>query len=331
MNKDASCTSRGDIGVGPSDGRRTLRRWLATNALLICGLAPGWAGATTCVHLDETKDGLSPEDQKAARTLFEEALSEAKVSVAREGCSETWTLYHVRLGESVTVVVSGPQGTRRERVKTLEDLPGTYSQMARSLLSGTANTSNGGNVDRRNVTASQSQTRRVKADAIWYGKIGYSATPAAGFQSGPAFGFGRRWELDQVGINFGFLNFALYQDGQRFEGVRTGWVDLGLDYFFDAYANNSLYVGAGLGLATHSLPDVNGSFHGTGLEGRASVGYEMFRASTIRVFLQFDANLPMYRLSRQIVDLSTQDESSDHVYTPTLALLLGLGWGASAD
>jgi hypothetical protein len=331
MSKEASCMRGHDITTRAALRRAPLRGWLMASALLLCGVMPRWAGAATCVSLDETKDGLSAEDQKAARTLFEEALSEANVSVAREGCTETWTLYHVRLGESLTVVVSGPKGTRRERVRSLDDLPGTYSQMTRSLLSGTANTSNGANVDRRNVTASQSQARRVKADAVWYGKIGYAGTPAAGFQAGPAFGFGRRWELDQVGINLGFLNFGLYQDGQGFEGVRTGWIDLGLDYFFDAYANSSLYVGAGLGLTSHSLPDAGNSYNGTGLEGRASVGYEMFRASTIRLFVQLDANLPMYRLSRQIVDPISVIERSDHVYAPTMSLCLGLGWGASAD
>jgi hypothetical protein len=51
------------------------------------------------------------------------------------------------------------------------------------------------------VTESQNQPQRVRADAIWYAKLGYGATTADGFDSGPEFGFGRRWELDRVGID----------------------------------------------------------------------------------------------------------------------------------
>jgi hypothetical protein len=234
----------------------------------------------------------------------------------------------VKLGESITVVVQGPRGTRRERVKKIEDLPGTYSQLTRSLLTGVENTTDSSNVDRRNVTSQQSRPKRVAADAIWYAKLGYGATPALGFHAGPAFGFGRRWELDRVGINLGFLNFIMYQDTDEFEGVSAGWIELGADYFFDAYANGSLYVGGGLSLGSHSIPDSAGTFDGVGLQGKASVGYEMFRASTIRLLVNLDAVLPMYRLSRETVDLVTGAENSAHVYSPTLTLSLGLGWGS---
>jgi hypothetical protein len=334
MSKHATCTRDSHKLTGQVKLRSTFRGWLGAAALLACGLAPSIAHAATCVVLDETKDGLSPEDQKAARTLFEEALSEAQVSVAQEGCTETWTLYHVRLGESVTVVVQSPTGTRRERVKNVEDLPGTYSQLTRSLLSGTENSSSGANLDRRNVTASQSERRRVKADAIWYGKLGYGMSPAVGFNAGPAFGFGRRWELDHVGINLGFLNFIMYQNPDGFDGTSAGWIELGADYFFDAYANSTLYVGGGLSLGSHSLHDDDvegGDYGGTGLQGKASLGYEMFRASTIRLLVQVDATLPMFRLSREVYDDVTQTLSRDRVYAPTLTLCLGLGWGSRSN
>jgi hypothetical protein len=284
------------------------------------------AEAATCVMVDETKDGLNPDDRAAAKTLFEEALAENNLSVAQDGCTDTWTIYHVKLGESVTVVVQGPQGTRRERVKSIEDLPGTYSQITRSLIAGVENTVDSAAVDRRNVTDSQSERKRVKADAVWYARLGYGSTPAAGFHAGPAFGFGRRWELDRFGINLGFLNFITYQDSDEFEGVSASWIDLGADYFFAPYANSSAYVGAGLSLGNHSIPDSTGTYEGVGLQGKGSLGYELFRASTIRLFGQLDATLPMYRLSRRVT-LLAGEEQTQKVYSPTFQLALGLGWG----
>jgi hypothetical protein len=302
-------------------------RLLGGLALGLALLSPRLASASTCVQIDAARDGLSDEERESTRTLFEEALGEAGVSVSREGCSETWTLYHIRLGESITVVAQSPRGTRRERVQRIEDLPATYHQIARSIQSGTQNTNDSGNVDRRNVTDSQSDRRRVNADAIWYAKLGYGSTPAAGFHGGPAFGFGRRWELDSICINLGFLNFIMYQDADEFRGASAGWIELGADYFFDPYANSSAYVGAGLSLGNHSIPDQNGAYENAGLQGKVTMGYEMFRASTIRLIAHLDATLPMYRLSRTVTDAITGLEDQQHVYSPTMQLSLGLGWG----
>src|SRR5687768_16402026 len=131
-------------------------KWLALGVLAAALGMPQLASASSCVSIDEERDGLSPDERKSTRTLYEEALGEAGVTVAREGCNETWTLYHVRLGKSITVVVQSPRGTRRERVKKIEDLPATYHQLAHAIISGKGNTNDGSSVDRRNVTDSQS-------------------------------------------------------------------------------------------------------------------------------------------------------------------------------
>lgn len=330
-----------DASAGWTGASRRSARWRDASARIISSAVgalalalalgvPRVAAASSCVTIDEERDSLTDKESQSARTLLEEALAEAGVTVAREGCDETWTLYHVRLGKSITVVVQSPRGTRRERVKKVEDLPATYHQLARAIVSGTENTTSGSNVDRRNVTDTQSQRKRVTADAVWYAKLGYGSTPAAGFHGGPAFGFGRRWELDSVGINLGFLNFILYQDSEEFRGASVGWIDLGADYFFDPYANSTAYVGAGLSLGSHTIPGSGDEeYENAGLQGKATLGYEMFRASTIRLSAQFDATLPMYRLSRTVYDPTTAIEDEQHVYSPTFQLSLGLGWGRS--
>lgn len=307
---------------------------LATALLMgaSCLLWPLAARAVTCVVIDEQRDGLSPEERASVRTLFEDALTEEHQTVGRENCTETWTVYHVRLGDSVTVTVQGPRGTRKERLNKIEDLPAMYSQMVRSMLSGAAATTDSSAVDRKNVTSGQNQQQRVRADAIWYAKLGYGATSADEFHAGPQFGFGRRWELDRFGIDLGFLNFLMYQNSSEFEGVSAGWVEIGFDYFFEPSANNTFYIGAGLSLGSHSIPGGSrGEFTGGGLQVKGTLGYEMFRASTIRLLIQLESTAPLYRLSRTYYDPATSVESTDHTYAPNLLLSLGLGWGNNND
>lgn len=316
-----------------------IRHWCAGGRRQLLGvvlgslgavLAPGVARAASCVQIDEERDGLSAEERSSVRTLFEESLTEEQQEVSREGCSDTWTLYHIRLGESLTVVVQSPRGTRRERVNQIEDLPGMYSQMVRSLLGGSQLTNDGGAINRKNVTESQTAPQRVHAEAMWYAKLGYGTTTADGFHSGPQFGFGRRWELDTVGIDLAFFNFITYQDSDEFSGMSVGWIELAADYFFDAFGNSSPYVGAGLSLGSHTIPSAAGDFEGSGLQGKGTVGYEFFRASTIRLLAQFDAVLPMYRLARKTSD-ATGSTITSHTYSPNFMLSLGLGWGSSSD
>jgi hypothetical protein len=221
---------------------------------------------------------------------------------------------------------------RKDRLNKIEDLPGAYSQMVRSLISGAAATNDSSAVDRKNVTSNQDQQNRVRADAIWYAKLGYGATTADDVHAGPQFGFGRRWELDRFGIDLGFLNFLMYQSSSEFQGVSAGWVEIGFDYFFDPSANHTFYVGAGLSLGSHTIPGGSrGDFTGGGLQGKATLGYEMFRASTIRMLIQLESTAPFFQLSRSYFDEATATQRTEHTYAPNLLLSLGLGWGNNRD
>jgi hypothetical protein len=304
---------------------------LSALALSCVVLAPALARAANCVKIDEARDGLTPEERNSVLTLFEDTLSQEHQEVGRDACTDTWTLNHVRLGESVTITLQSSRGTRRAKANKLEDLPNVYSQMVRSMLGGSDMTNDGSAINRKNVTESQKQSRRVHADAIWYAKLGYGVTTADGLDSGPEFGFGRRWELDRIGIDLAFLNFLMYQDSKGFSGVSVGWVELAADYFFDAEANSTPYLGAGLSLGSHSIPSSRGDFDGSGLQIKGTLGYEMFRASTIRLLVQFDTILPMYRLTRTSFDVNDVAEVTSHAYSPNFMLSLGLGWGSSSE
>lgn len=303
-----------------------LRIWLSGALLLFCIALPRTVYASSCVTVDEQRDGLGPTERRSAQTLFEDVLAENGVTVVRSDCSETWTIYHVRLGRSISVSVQSPRGQRHERVRRIEDLPGIYDQMVRSILTHTDGTGDSFAVDRDNVTDTQTTNNRVAADAIWYGRLGYGAGFPESYRGGTAFGFGRRWELDRVGLDLSFLNLALYQNSEGADGVSASWLKFELHYFFNAHANHTPYLGGGLSLGSNSLPAAGGEYNGFGLQGELSVGYEMLRASTLRVFAQLDATLPMYRASR-VSALNTDSSEREFVYAPTVTLALGLGWG----
>ena len=80
-----------------------------------------------------------------------------------------------------------------------------------------------------------------------------------------------------------------------------------------------------------NLNSASKSWSGNGLQGEISAGYELGRASTIRVFLQADAGLPFYRLTAHTYEFSNTPPymvttSTDRQYVPSLAVSLGIGW-----
>jgi hypothetical protein len=59
-------------------------------------------------------------------------------------------------------------------------------------------------------------------------------------------------------------------------------------------------------------------WQGSGLQGELTVGYEVGRASTLRVFVQADATLPFYMM--------TSSRTGDTRYSSSLAVSVGVGW-----
>src|SRR5437667_9101822 len=83
--------------------------------------------------------------------------------------------------------------------------------MVHSLLTGLPMNTANSTVDRTNVTAAQQAPNRVEADSLWYARLGYGTIAGPHTSGGPSFGFGYRYELDSIGIDFSFLNFTVPQ------------------------------------------------------------------------------------------------------------------------
>lgn len=289
------------------------------------------AAADACVEIDPERDTLSEPDRAAARSLFLQALENngQAVATSRNGhpCTAVYRVHNVKIGNSVTASVAGPQGVRTVSVRAVEDLPNVYDQMVRSLLSGQAITNSSGALTRDNVTANQAAPRRAQADRLWYARLGYGAT-RGGDRGGTSIGFGYRHELDRLAIDLSFLNLTFTSnDDSESSSLSGSWIRLLAYWFASPNAGSSLYAGAGVSWGGAAVEDRDGAaYSGSGIQGDLSLGFEMLRASTIRLFLQADATFPFYKATPDDAWWTGTPATGDR-YTPTFVVSLGAGFG----
>ena len=295
------------------------------------------AGAEVCVTVDEAHDTFSPQDRTAALLLVAKQFELAGQRVVPEGCSMLYTVSHVTLGNTIIVTLSGPNGHREGAALGIDDLPALYSQMIRSMV--TSRPMNGMNVvDRTNVIASQASPLRVQSDSFGYARLGYSSIFGDRSYGGPALGFGYRIELDSLGIDVSFLNMQVNTSNRYYasNGATAGsFLKLEALHFVNPTANASAYFGGGAswgGINFGSNTSVGSggtsfrsNWHGSGLQGELTVGYEFPRASTLHLFLQADAVLPFYEATSETFSRSGLI-TTEHRYAPSLVVSAGLGW-----
>jgi hypothetical protein len=307
--------------------------------------APGAAAAgqeqhtrpPVCVALDEAHDTFSSLDRQAALILVARQFEREGRQVVSGECGERYTLSHVRLGNTITVVLAGPSGQREGRAAGMDDLPPLYNQLVRALLTG-SDVGSMSVVDRTNVTTPQADPKRIGIDSFGYAKLGYGSMLGPGGGGNPAIGFGYRAEMDTWGLDVSFLNQQLPSSGSVYGeaggGMAGSLLKLQGLYFFSPRANASAYFGGGLSWGATSgsrgsSPTGYSSYNGSGLQGELSVGYELPRASDLRFFVQTDATLPFYRSVGQSYTF-TQGRTATLVtgrhYNPSLTLSIGLGW-----
>ena len=291
-------------------------------AMFVLATAATAARADVCVVLDQTHDTLSPDDRKGAEISFEQALAKAGVQVTNTNCTVTYTFYNVKLGDSITVYAQGPTGPRQARASKLDELPLVYEQMAHSMVTGQPMGIENGSIDRTNATNDQMAPRRVASDNVKIFRLGYGGVTGASTATGPVFGAGWRFELDQIGIELAGDILAATDHSYGFNGD----IRIGVVYYQDPIANASFYYGGGIGYGASGVSDGSMDFAGAGLEGHVSVGYETLRASTIRLFGELTATLPFYTATE--VDFNSTGSGTRH-WLPSLGLSFGIGWGHS--
>jgi hypothetical protein len=293
---------------------------------------PTAAFAGTCITNDPNTDGLSEGDRKSALGVLAGTLEqEGKGPITADQCTETYNVNHAKLGNSVTVTLKGPQGSRTGTVGRVDDLPQLYSQLVRSLISGKPVDGLGDNVTRDNVTPRQAAPLRMEADSLWYVNLGYGAVVGPAFANGPGFGFGYRYELDSFALDASAqLVWGGVDTSNHSSGVAGSWLRLQGLYYLSPTDNRSAYMGGGVSWGGTENSKDGRSFSNSGLQGEATVGYEFFRATTVRLFAQLNATLPFYMArGADTYDFNTftATASTESRYIPTFLLSMGIAFG----
>ncbi len=306
--------------------RRTLQVLTFVFALLV---ALPSATATVCVDVDAERDSFDASQQKATRILVEERLQKADKEIGSEDCDATYTVYNLKFGDTIVATLSGPQGQRKLEADSVEELPETYDQLVTSLLEGKTTEEA---TNRKNVTDGQTNDKRLDADTVVYASTGYGGTFGADYAAGPSIAFGWRHEIRHFAIDFSVADVTIPTNQQDVSpGPSGSWFRVGVMYLFNQYASHTPYVGAGLGFGvTNVEQNVNSStqdeisFQGRGVNVDISGGYELFRASNVRLFIQGDVVLPTYK--SQVNDYQQDETSTNSRYTPGFELSMGGGF-----
>jgi hypothetical protein len=288
--------------------------------------------AEMCVKIDESKDNLSPAERVAAQSLLEAGFSKAGAEVGDAGCADAYTLINIRLGKSITTIISGPKGDRQMQVERIEELGAAYEQIAYSIVHGTklGDTASQG-VNRNNVTAKQAVPMRVESDSLIHLSFGSGLIVGAPVDGVPInLGGSYRYELDSFGIDIGGSLLIMSDDEKGDAFVQGSLAGL---YFFNGEANHSLFAGGGLGLSRTGVEVDDVFYDGGGMHARAVFGYEFLRASTIRFSLQADLTIPFYSLDRENESMTNADTqaSNKSLYAPILGISIGGAYTNSAN
>lgn len=301
----------------------TLKIALRALPLLLVAQA---AHADVCVSIAEDRDTLDDVDRKGVIMLAESSFETLGEKVVPAPCPNEYKLANIRLGESVTAVISGPKGSERGQALTVADLGNVYDQLIRALITGKPVSES---VTRENVTEKQANPNRVKADSLWVFRIGTGYVTGTDLGEVPiTIGGGYRYELDDFAVEAGFdSTISVGSESGENDGAHFGGFVGGL-YFLDGQANMSPYVGAALGLGGTVVSDLDYTYSGGGLEGRLTAGYAFFRASTIRMIIEFDATLPFYDLERDgpFKEIEGAPVGDSSKYAPVFGLTLGVGY-----
>ena len=298
----------------------------------------GTADDGVCIVIDEARDTLAPHDRTGAVLLLARQFELAGQRIASDSCAIRYTLAHVQLGDSIFVTLSGAGQNREGMALGLSDLPSLYSQMVRSMVSGRPMA--GFNVvDRTNVTTLQASTKRVQTDRYGYARLGYGAISGDTVYGVPSMGFGYRVELDSIGLDVSFLNWqgrtGTY--GSSSSAMTSALLKLQALRFLRPTANASPYFGGGVswgisdfggGSVDYRSPAYRTSWHGSGLQGELTFGYELPRASTLRVFVEANGVLPFYQVASTTYPYPRTSSTTtiDRRYAPSVVVSVGVGW-----
>jgi hypothetical protein len=278
-----------------------------TPALLLASalwLTAPAAAADRCAAVDIDRDTLTESERRSALLLLEDALASQGEAI-NAPCEAKWSVSHVKLGAAVTVSLSRGGDKQTLKVAGLDELPAAYERLVRAIKSGQPVAAT---ADRSSVTASEANPNRAEADPLVYMQIGGGATGLDPVQGGVALGVGYRHALDKIAIDISGFNFVVPSKIEESKQFSMTLIEVGVLYYFDGEAASSPYAGGAVGYS-FSTRDVGSGEEDSpvrgGAQGTATVGYELLRQSTIRLFPQLDVGVPFYTVRGQRIVSST--------------------------
>lgn len=189
--------------------------------------------------------------------------------------------------------------------------------------------------------AAQSSAQDDERKGFAYARLGYGAIVGERMHRGESVGFGYRVEGASLGLDVS-LGFHSSRPDEPFGGAGGAWAGalprLQLLYFLSPSEAASGYIGGGLsrgGMAfsrtDSTLPagTYRSSWHGHGLQGEVTAGYEYPRGSSIRIFVEANAVLPFYRFTSETYTMSgtSSNRTVERRFgAAAVAVSVGLGW-----
>lgn len=267
--------------------------------------------AEICIEVDTTRDNLEESERTAVRALIEEALRQQGYDVVQAPCAEMYTIFSIKLGNSVTATASGLGDVQSRKADSIEELPNIYRELLEAILRGEV-------TDDDAYQGNEEAVRYRDPSAIRHslvfarGSVGLTRGEG-GSVSGLGYGFGWRYRFEERGFEISIINLMVDGDGfGQASAVRVGGL-----YYFSPNEIGSGYMNAGLSYGASQI----GVFLGEGFHGEIGFGYEFARASIFRGFFELNAVFPLYTAESQL-PLSFGGE----VYLTTFEVSLGFGF-----
>jgi hypothetical protein len=187
------------------------------------------------------------------------------------------------------------------------------------------------------VRTASVRATRVNTGGFPYARLGYGGVVGERLHGTPAFGLGYRAELDEIAVDVSIFNVQVQTTGYGQTGGAGTFslVKLQALYFLNAEVDGSPYIGGGMSWGSTNfsakahdrdvyVPDWDGS----GLQGELTVGYELARASTLRIFFEGNVVLPFYQVSsaRRPVREPGTGAGVERRYASAFVASVGMGW-----
>jgi len=171
-----------------------------------------------------------------------------------------------------------------------------------------------------------------------YARLGYGGVFAEDSHGAPAIGFGYRGELDSFALDISFFNYMIGTEVYTGEVFAGSLLRLQALRFVNPDAARSAYLGGGVSwggvqVTRDSTPtSYLTGWHGSGLQGEVTAGYELARTSPVRIFVQADIGLPMFYARSETTTFRRTapgvfiEPDVDKRYIPSAVVSVGIGW-----